>query len=171
MHHDSRHKFDMFEEPDYGASKSQDILTSLWRNILHTRAIRPIEISDLMSQFLKDPRHQQIFLGKSLTSLRGNMRRALLKDHRMSWRWFERGINMLAPVKAKFILELEWPDGELTRHEQKIVINDPNQMDLFDDIEESKSDKTPFFSNNPLAAAYRGVRSMFAKEKKTDDRS
>ena len=134
MSNESKEGFDLFRADDYGRSRAQDILTYLWRDIMRQRNLQPYEISDLMSRFLKDPRQMQIFMGKSLTSLRGNMRRALLKDHRMSWRWFERAINMIDPVKAKFIVELEWDDGEVTRHVMDLSVRDDRQLDLFEDM-------------------------------------
>lgn len=125
--------FDLFKDPDYGVSRSRDILTSLWRQMLRDLNIGPLAISDKMSAFMKNPRNKQLMRGRSMQSLRGNMRKELLKKDHLSWRWFERGIYLLAPKAATFQVILEWPSGEKTVHQRTITLQQHDMEEFEDD--------------------------------------
>ncbi len=102
-----------------GVDQARDVLSGLFRQILYDVNINPFAWHRLMERFMNNPRHMLAARGRSRSSLRGNMRKALLNTT-MSWKMFERGIYFLGPVEATFTTTLKWGDGRVTVHSRTI---------------------------------------------------
>lgn len=107
---------DIFRQENFGIETARDVLTMLWRMILRDTEHGPQRLNKKMNDFMHNPRTMQLMRGKSMSSLRGNMRKSLIKNGTMTFRWFERGIYMLAPKRATLSMHLEWYNGETTVH-------------------------------------------------------
>jgi len=126
-------QFDLFKQPDYGISRSRDALTSLWRQMLHDLNIDPLTITEKMNEFMRNPRNRHLMLGRSMQSLRGNMRKALLKEDHLSWRWFDRGMRLLGPDWYQVEITCGWRNGLETVHSKRIDLHDPSYDEMADD--------------------------------------
>jgi hypothetical protein len=114
---------EILTDPQRGMGQARDVLSGLFRQILHDTNVNPMKWHRLMEGFMNNPRHMLAARGRSRSSLRGNMRKALLNTT-MSWKMFERGIYFLGPVRARFMTILTWPDGRETVHERTINLEE-----------------------------------------------
>lgn len=101
---------DILRENDWGRSKARDTLTELWRGLLMEGNITVNVWRVKMDRLMHDPRQMLMARSESKPSMRGNLRKALLRD-KMTWKQFERGLVFLAPKRATVSVELEWDGG------------------------------------------------------------
>ena len=151
-------KPDLLSEDGYGISRARDLPCAIWRTMLRDLNVGPLTWLQMLNVFIAHPRTRQMMRGKSMSSLRGNMRKALLINNRMSWRWLERGIYVLAPTKAEFVIKLHWPDGEITIHQHDIdlshVMGASYANDLEEDMEEDDDgDSENIYPHEPFVRA------------------
>jgi len=117
--------YDVFKDDDFGINRTRDFLTRFWRQILLEVNMDPLTLTEKMDAFMRNPRNRHIMRGKSIQSLRGNLRKALLKEDKLSWRNFERGLVLLNPVSAEFEVKLKWGNGQTTVHKTIVPVSDP----------------------------------------------
>jgi len=127
---------DILRESDWGKSKSRDTLTELWRGLLMQGNIGVQTWRIKMDRLMHDPRQMLMSRSESKPSMRGNLRKALLRD-KMTFKQFERGIVFLGVEYAKIIIEVKWPGpaGRVDRVEKTINLAavDMNSNDDEDD--------------------------------------
>ncbi len=121
--HNHGEGMEILTDSQRGMGQARDVLSGLFRQILHDANINPVRWHRLMEKFMNNPRHMLAARGRSRSSLRGNMRKALLNTT-MSWKMFERGIYFLGPIRARFVVHLTWEGGTETIHERTINLEE-----------------------------------------------
>lgn len=126
---------DILRESDWGKSKSRDTLTELWRGLLMQSNVTVNVWRIKMDRLMHDPRQMLLARSDSKPSMRGNLRKALLRD-KMTWKQFERGLVFLGPEYAKIIVEVGWQGGRVDRVEKKIDLTGVDMNANEDDDDE-----------------------------------
>lgn len=120
-------KIPMDEMPsdDEAVSTNTDkILADVYRELLDILDVDHIEFNRLMDMFLSDARNAIPQNIRKRSSVRGNLRRELLKPT-MTWKVFCRGLKFLNAQSFVFIIELWHYNGRITLHKSlKILLDD-----------------------------------------------
>lgn len=173
MQHYDNNDEDILTTSDKGMSSAKDVLSGLWRSILYSLGMNPLRWKVRMDKMMLNPRFLLAARGKSKPSLRGNLRKALLKD-RMSWKQFERGLVFLGPTGAKFAVYLTWPDGRETVHEWNVDLSQVNMDVAGSDDTEENDELEQVLATKPASisdrlALQRGKRSKRLSELNSGD--
>lgn len=126
---------DILRESDWGKSKARDTLTELWRGLLMQSNVTVNIWRVKMDRLMHDPRQMLLARSESKPSMRGNLRKALLRD-KMTWKQFERGLVFLGPEYAKVIIETGWKGGRVDRVEKRIDLTGVDMNSSEDDDDE-----------------------------------
>lgn len=91
---------------------SQNLLSHLIRHIYadQTKGMKNPNkwLTDLINDFLKEPRNILGFEESEISSLRSTLKKDVT-DVNLSWNKLRRAIHLLRPIKEEYILKLTWP--------------------------------------------------------------
>lgn len=95
--------------------RAKGVLAKLYRRILWDLDIKPATMEKKILQYLDDPRNAIPKSGKARSTERGNIVKDLSKSE-MTWNNFIKGIRILRPLRARLIVEFDWPMQSMSRH-------------------------------------------------------
>lgn len=116
----------MLVDPRKEIYRAKGPLAKLYRRILWDLDIKPNKMNALILQYLDDPQNAIPNNGKARSTERGNIIKDLSKTE-MTWKNFVKGIRLLRPPRARFIVEMDWPDGMRSIHEIKLIGGDDDR--------------------------------------------
>lgn len=172
----TRAVFDLLNDPHKKKRLAMDVLCFLFRDVLMAKKIGPIAWSDRSERYFKrgadrDPRRD-----------RGNLNRQL-SDNSFTWGTFRRAVEFLDPVNAVFQVDVTWPDGKVTTHQQTIYPtnatskHDTTLADFFQDMitsvnlsDEEWDRLLHEYVENPLSGIPNDDKATMTKERNARDR-
>lgn len=98
---------------DKGLSEAAGPLARLYRQILLDHNIDWYKMNNLLNRYVEDPRNRVANDRKTRSSERGNMIKEIARPD-MTFKVFFKGIRLLAPVRARFEVHLEWGSKKKT---------------------------------------------------------
>lgn len=104
-----------------------DELTSFFRSIFEYRLSVTAEgyiehfWKRLMDDYIKDPSNGVAQNSKDQSSARGNFTKAFI-DANMTWKTFKQGLKFLGVKNAKFEIQLDWGNNNITVHNINILL-------------------------------------------------
>lgn len=130
MHDESN---DILHDPQKGVNTAEGVLARLFRQILYDLRVSPMRWSANMTRYLDDPRNNIPKNSRDRASSRGNLNKALRKP-KMTWKVFRQALMFLGPIRARFIVELDWRDRPTTVHALELhnSSEEPANADLID---------------------------------------
>lgn len=144
----SEDKRSLFREDKCGATRAADVLTRIFRLILHDYKITPGRWQALVNQYLNDPRNGVPSTGADRSSHRGNLNKELLKPT-MTIKVFQKAMRFLRPSSIRFEVHLGFdqghpvfPDGKQISRGVNLSV-DPPVSDEYDVIVPSGDRPTP----------------------------
>ena len=115
----------ILSDEDKKVGEARGVLSRIFRKVLGDLNVTPAKWNSLMNAYLTNPRNRVPRNSRGRSSVRGNLNKELRKED-MTWSNFEKGIRFLNPVRASFVIKLEWRSGRTTVHEVQIL-GDPKQ--------------------------------------------
>ncbi|WP_233874276.1 hypothetical protein [Paraburkholderia adhaesiva] len=97
------------------SADSSGILTGLYRKMLLELNIGPVRLSDLLHEYVSDPRNAIPQTPSDLTTVRGNFTRELARSG-MTFKVFLKALRLLMIVKLDFGVRCHFPDGRYSDH-------------------------------------------------------
>lgn len=108
-------KTDFLADRNKGVNEARNILARLFRQMLRDLRIDHTLWHRKMIQYLANPRNLVAGTSTERAYARGNLNKELRRK-RMTWRTFsDKAIPFLNPLRVRFIIEADWPNGKTTR--------------------------------------------------------
>lgn len=134
----------MFEDDDFlndpykGVKNAKGVLAKLFRQALVDLNITTPLWNVKMNRYLNDPRNRIPSHSKDRSSARGNLNKELRRET-MTWKVFRKALMFLGPVRATFIVRLEWPNRQTTEHVAHLIGPDHETIvPIHDEVEETQ---------------------------------
>lgn len=105
----------LLNSEDKGVLDATNVLSRLFRQILADINVTPLRWSELMVQYLNDPRNGIAKNSRERSTARGNLNKELRRPA-MTWKTFHKGLSFLRPRRIRFEIQLEWSDKRTTLH-------------------------------------------------------
>ncbi len=123
-------KRDILETLDKGVDQAQNALARLLRIAMRDLRINPYRWSQLMDNYLSDPRNGVPPTPKDRSSSRGNLNKELRKP-KITFGTLMKGLRLLNPVSVRLELHLRWHTGKVTVHGVDVLMrtNQPKNAD------------------------------------------
>ncbi len=94
------------------------VLAMLWRNI--SRNVSTANTIRYINEYLR--RRSEYKSAKELSSDRSTIQKELCSD-RMTWKKFCQGLEILKINKIHIMIDVEWGNKQVTRHDQVVIFN------------------------------------------------
>lgn len=107
---------DFLSDRNKGVDEARNVLARMFRQMLRDLRIDHAIWHRKMMSYLSDSRRVVAPTSKERAYARGNLNKELRRP-RMTWRTFsDKAIPFLNPLRIRFIIEADWPNGKTTRH-------------------------------------------------------
>lgn len=116
---ESQRVSELLSDHEKKVNEGRNLITRLWRKILHSRRMSVAQWSKQMSLYLSDPMNNIGNNPKRVSQARNNLQKEILKDN-MTWNNFEKAIKFIGAFKMRITVELHYPNGKVHRHDEEI---------------------------------------------------
>lgn len=113
MQPSNQNKRSLLESRDKGVDTAQNPPARLWRLLLKQLNMHPWRWTQLLDQYLANPRNGIPNNPRDRSSARGNLNKELFKP-KLTFTTLLRGLTLLSPRKVKFELHCTWDNGATT---------------------------------------------------------
>lgn len=103
-------------------------LAKILRGLMYDMNIGPLQMSQLLTRWLDNPRNGIPKTGSGRSNKRGNLIKEIAKP-RITWPVFEKAIVVLAPATYSVTVKLTMQDGKTFQRELKVNLNNPEEYD------------------------------------------
>lgn len=101
---------------DKGVSEASNTLSRILRSMFDARGITPREFDNLVNQWA-DKKYKGN--EKLRSSAKSNVNRAVAAPD-ISWKTFNRALDILRLKRVTITFQAEWPDGKITYHQDTL---------------------------------------------------
>lgn len=108
--------------------ESANPLTKLFRKVLEERNIGSIQWNNALTKFLDGPMSRVPKNAKDIGQERNNFNRAIARTS-MTWKTFQKAIQIMGCVRYRITIDMEWRSGERTTVDSGFVRNPLAEMD------------------------------------------
>lgn len=136
---ESQRVTELLNDHDKKINEGRNLITRLWRKILHSRRMSIAQWSKQMSLYLNDPINNIGSNPKRISQARNNLQKEILKDN-MTWNNFEKAIKFIGAVKMRIRIDLHYPNGKVHHHEEEIYFGNQQPQDDDEGIEDEDKD-------------------------------